>query len=313
MPVDDQRLERALRDAAPPVEGADAFERVAAKRARRRTVRAARLSGIAALGAVVVVASVVLVTRDEDRTRVDSAPVAGTPGVAPVSLAGEAGYLRGPLTVSGDLVSVAAYEQPAADGGFDFPPSRIVRFDPETLAVIDRVDLKAEILSVADGADGVRWAITRNKDPEGPVLAGTFLKRIAADGTVTSTDLPPGTVIGGPVTVTPTSVLVPTGTDALAFDLDGHRRPGDGQLATLTFGSSPRGFVRDPMRAVQVHGPRMLVEGTYRGVRGAVLAEDGRVVDTISLPGRDVAFAWVDDDTVLATTDGRLVRIDVRP
>ena len=75
--------------------------------------------------------------------------------------------------MSGDLVSVAAYEKRSASGGFDFPPSRIVRFDPETLEVVDRVDLKAEILSVADGADGVRWAITRNKDPDGPVLAGT--------------------------------------------------------------------------------------------------------------------------------------------
>ena len=44
----------------------------------------------------------------------------------------------------------------------------------------------------------------------------------------------------------------------------------------------------------------------------AVHLDGTTVVDTITLPGRDVSFAWVDDDTVLATVDGQLVRVDVR-
>lgn len=308
MPVDEQRLEDALRDAAPQVPGVDAFERVAAKRAHRRRMRTARRSGLAALGAVVVVGSVLLVARDPDPSRVSTPPAATAPGTTPVAPEGVTGYLRGPLTMSGDLVSVAAYERRAPDGGFDFPPSRIVRFDPDTFAVVDRVDLRAEILSVADGADGARWAITRNKDPDGPVMAGTFLKRVAPDGTVDSFPLPPGTEIAGDVVVEAQRVLVPTQSGALAYGLDGTRGETDGAYSATHIDVAVPGFVAEATRSA---GPRTWVSGTRNGTPAVVLLDGTTVVDTITLPGRDVSFAWVDDDTVLATVDGRMVRLDV--
>jgi hypothetical protein len=309
MPVDDQRLERALRDAAPNVGSAGAFERIAAKRAHRRALRTARLGGLATLGAIVVVVSVVLVARDEQRPRVTTPPASATEGTTPLSLDGETGYLRGPLTVSGDLVSVAAYETRSADGGFDFPPSRIVRFDRRTLDVIDRVDLKAEILSVADGANGVRWAITRNEDPEGPVKAGTFLKRIAPDGHVESFPLPPGTEVTGDVVVEPQRVLVPTRAGALPFGIDGTRGEPDGAYSASLIDVAVPGFVAEDVHS---GGGRTWITGTLDDGSAVALVDGASVVDTITLPGRDVSFAWVDDNTVLATTDGRLVRIAVR-
>ncbi len=312
MPVDDERLERALRDAAPPIASAGAFERVASKRARRRTMRTARLGALASVAAVVVVASVLLVARDEDPARV-TAPAATVPGATTLSLTppdDRYDYLRGPLTMSGDLVSVAAYKGDGA-GGFDFPSSYIVRFDPATLEVVDEVELRAEILSVADGADGVRWAVTRNKDPDGPVPAGHFLKRVDPNGTVHSFDLPAGTDVTGDVTVIGPNVLVPTRAGMLSFDAQGTPRDGDVvvRLPILADIDVPPGFVAEETRSA---GDRTWVTGTRNGARAVVLLDGTTVVDTIILPGRDVSFVWVDDDTVLATTDGRLVRLDVQ-
>ena len=223
MPVRDEDLARALRDAAPEIDPRGAFDRVTAKRARRRTVRAMRTGVLALVAVAVVGGGVVLLGGDSERTRVDT-PVAPAPvpGAENVTLEPDPGwYLRGPLVVSDGTVSVAAYDRGADATPFAFPPSRIVRFDAETLGVIDRVDLKAEILSIASGDDGVRWAVTRNPDPEGPLLPGTFLKRIAADNTVRSTDLPPGTEIAGDVAVIAGSVWVPVRDGVLQLDLNG--------------------------------------------------------------------------------------------
>jgi hypothetical protein len=68
------------------------------------------------------------------------------------------------------------------------------------------------------------------------------------------------------------------------------------------------GFVAEEMRSA---GPRTWITGTLDGVPAIVLLDGSTVLDTITLSGRDVSFAWVDDDTVLATSDGRLLRIDV--
>lgn len=222
MPAREADIERALRDIAPAVDEHDAFERVAQKRTRRRTARTARLGVLAVVVALVAV-SIVLLARDTHPARVTT-PVAPAGKATPLVLSTDEGYLRGPLTRSGALVSVAAYDRDG-NGGYNFPPSRIVRFDPDSLRVVDRVDLKAEVLSVVDGAGGVRYAVTRNHDPDGPVTAGVFLKRIGPDGSVTSASLPPGTSVTGDLVVDATYVALPTSAGPLWFDAAGQPVP----------------------------------------------------------------------------------------
>ena len=273
MPVRDDDLERALREAAPRIDTEGVLDRVSAKRARRRSARAARMTALTLVAIIVTIGGVVLLARDEDRARVTT-PATRVPASTPIALDRDEGYLRGPLTLSGDLVSVAAYDRDGR-GGYDFPPSRIVRFDPDTLEVVDRVDLKAEILDVADGVDGVRWAITRNPDPDGPTTAGVFLKRIAPDGAVQSFSLPPGTQVTGPVSTVNSWAIIPTSTGTLVFD------------GVVVRGGSPQqtpaGDAPDPPPAVR------------RALSGS----------------RDAAFVRVNDNTVLATSNGRLLRIHV--
>ena len=315
MPVRDDDLTRALRDVAPPVDPSQAYERIVGKRARRRAVRRARLGALGLVAALVVVGSAVVLSRDEQSTRVNT-PVAPAPkGWAPISLATDQGYLRGPLTVSHrgeeELVSVTAYDRDGK-GAFTYPPSHIVRFDPRTLEVIDRVDLKAEILSIVDGGNGDRFAVTRNPDPEGPETAGVFFKRIAADGTVTSTDLPPGTVVTGPLVPKADGVYLPTRDALLAIAGDGHiesSAPARAQpvASGLTL---PQGF--EPT-IVKASGPRVWVEGTRGGEPTVVIGEccgtGAKVLHVLTLRGgEDTAFAWVTDDTVLATSGGELLR-----
>ena len=137
----------------------------------------------------------------------------------PVILDTDEGYLRGPLFVGPTALSVAAYDR-TGDGSFTFPPSRIVRVDGST--VVDRVDLKAEILSITEG-EGARWAITRNPPARDGSPPQTFLKRIAADGTVKSTSLPDGSVPNGPVAAAGGAVWVPVRDGVVQFDTNGER------------------------------------------------------------------------------------------
>ena len=185
------------------------LDRVAAKRARRRRVKRVELAAVAAVVVFAVVGLTAVVTnRGGDSTPHVAAPTAKTgarivdgggavSGAAgrvvtpqPVTLDTDEGYLRGPLFVGPTALSVAAYDR-TGDGSFTFPPSRIVRITGST--VVDRVDLKAEILSITEG-EGARWAVTRNPPTGDGSPPQTFLKRIAADGTVHSAPLPDGAV-----------------------------------------------------------------------------------------------------------------------
>jgi hypothetical protein len=273
VPIDDEVLERAVRTVAPNIDTDDVMARVAAKRRHRRAGRHLRTAALVAVTALVAVSGVVLVARDDDPTRVIT-PASPASKVERIMLDRDEGYLRAPLTMSGDLVSVAAYDHDGR-GGYDFPPSRIVRFDPRTLRVVDRIDLKAEILSVVDGLDGVRWAVTRNKDPDGPAPAGHFLKRIAANGDVQSIPLPPGTASSGDLHVFGNDIVVPTGSGQLVFDDRGR-------------------FVLD---ALPPPAP-------LRPARPKALSQ---------VRGTDVSFVWSDAHTVYATVDGGLVRIPRLP
>jgi hypothetical protein len=311
----DDDLAQAIRAAAPVVDETAAFERIVEKRHRRRVVRRARVAELAVV-AVLVAGSVVVLARDDDHARV-AAPVAPSSKWSPITLSTDEGYLRGPLTLSqrdGELlVSVAAYE-PDGDGGFGFPPSRVVRFDPRTLEVVDRVELKAEILSVVDGPDGVRFALTRNPDPDGPVAAGLFLKRIAPDGTVTSTDLPPGTTTTGAITWDGVGTILTGPTSGLAFDadgrLDGARVDLDARTPPLVpgFREEPQGDAVAP--AHEADG-RTWITGRAAGAPAVALlgSSPGSATRVLRLPrGQDASFAWIADHAVLATSNGVLLR-----
>ena len=111
-------------------------------------------------------------------------------------------------------MSLAAYDH---DGDtFTYPPSRIVRLDDRTFHEDGRTDLKAEILSIADG-EGARWVVTRNPAPANG-LPDAFLKRIGTDGAVTSTLLPPGTDPVGNVAAGGGAIWVPVRDGVVTYD-----------------------------------------------------------------------------------------------
>jgi hypothetical protein len=233
MPVLDERIELALRGAAPDVERIGVLERVAVKRERRRVARRARTAA-AMLGILAVIVTLAFAVPQDHRGARVAAPGGGGPGVQarvitdgpitagggavstpePVALDTDEGYLRGPLTVYGDTASLAAYDR---DGSaFRFPPSRVVRIDTATLHVVQRVDLKAEVLSIVD-VGTVRWILTRNPAPANG-LPDVFLKRVSADGTVVSVLVPPPADPVGAISVTTSSVWVPVRDGVLRFD-----------------------------------------------------------------------------------------------
>jgi hypothetical protein len=232
MPADDRRLERALEAAAPAVDTGRVLERVATKRARRRTARRMEGGVLALILVLVIGATAVLTTRDDGSSPQIAAPGAGltarvVQGAAAVSatagavvvpravaLAADEGYLRGPLYVGSSALSLAAYDR-AANGTFTFPPSRILRLDGTQL--LDRVDLQAEVLSITDG-EGARWAVTENPPTRDGTMPQTFLKRITANTVANSQLLPAGSEPVGSVAAVGGAVWVPVRDGVLQFD-----------------------------------------------------------------------------------------------
>jgi hypothetical protein len=382
----EDQLQRALRTSAPRVSTTGVLEEVASKRARRRTRRRIELAAVAAIVVATASLTVVLagdrgpstrVTTPAGRVITGDAAVTGGAGTTrapvPVALDPDQGYVRGPLVVRGATLSLAAYDHD--DNGFHFPPSRIVRIDSRTFREEGRTDLKAEILSIADG-DGARWVVTRNpKPPNG--LPDAFLKRIGPDGGVQSTLLPPGSDPVGRIAVGAGAVwiplrdgvlrydttalqftarydLAPSDTRVVAFtthvvatdrgDLVALRPDGTvgglsagtlnrdrvvalttssgGDLLRLTVSRTssqasvgserlPRGFTAATLTA---SNGRVWVEGTVGGSPAVVLLrEDGPIQATIVLDdAHDASFAWVRSDTVLAVSNGVLLRIDLK-
>jgi hypothetical protein len=233
VPIRDEELEQSLRTAAPIVSTDDVFERVVRKRSRRRAVRRIEGGAIAFVLVAALSMAVVLAQDDDDTSRVAApggassarvitggttiTPKAGTATTpVPVTLDPDEGYLRGPLLVSGATLALAAYDH---DGeGFTYPPSRIVQLDTRTFQLEGQTNLKAEILSIANGDGGARWVVTRNPPPKPVGLPDAFLKRIAADGTVVSTLLPFGTDVVGDVVAGAGSVWIPTRDGVLRYD-----------------------------------------------------------------------------------------------
>jgi hypothetical protein len=230
VPVDDDRLRDALREAALEPSTGDVLRRVRSKWARRRTIhRIERGTLVAAVFAALVVGSVVVL---DDPVSEHQVRVATAPGSVPrvrfvdggevrrasvrrIPVVPDEGYVRGPLLASsGRTIAMAAYDR---DGStYTFPPSRIVRVDHRGEEV-DRVDLQGEILSLADG-EGARWALTRDKTVLGPADPEFRVKRIGPDGGVVSNAVPPGEQPVGRIAAGGGGVWVPVADGVLRFD-----------------------------------------------------------------------------------------------
>jgi hypothetical protein len=389
----EDQLERSLRASAPHVSTVGVLEQVAHRRERRSRARRARVASVAALVLAVTIALAVVATDDNDtRTHVATSPsdslharvvhgavAAISPesgssrAAVPIALDPDQGYIRGPLHVTGSTLSFAAYDRDGSS--FRFPPSRIVRVDSRSGHEQGRVDLRAEVLSVADG-EGARWALTRNPAPASG-LPDAFLKRITADGEVTSVLLPPGSNPVGPIVVGQGAVWVPLRDAVLRYDAATARAtnryalpPADTRSVAVTdqivatdradlVALQPAGLVQGISAGTFGDNAIVAVTSTASGElvrltvdpadRNRFSVEDERlpagfVANSVTFAGRlgwvagtageqpavvlldeagvmrgavvlddahDVSFAWVDRDTVLATADGRLVRIDV--
>lgn len=367
----DAELARELRASAPHVTTAGVLERVARKRAQRRVVRRVEV-GMAALlvvGLVLAGAALVHTNTGDDTVRVVASGATRASSV--IALDPDQGYVRGPLVVSGTTLTLTAYDHEG--DSFTFPPSRIVRVDSRTFDEEGRTDLKAEILSIADG-EGARWAVTRNPEPA-TGLPDAFLKRISSDGSAVSKLLPPASDVVGDIAVGDGAVWVPLrdavlrydaatlrlsarydlepspsrsiavsrqvvvtqNGDLVALNADGSwsgisagTTGGDrvvaittdssGNVIRLTVAPSGRASVgteRLPsdFRATTLRAAdgRVWVEGTQAGKPAVVLLRDGRIRTTVALEsGRDVSFAWASPNTVLATSNGALIRIDLK-
>ena len=227
----DQRVERALREAAPPQGPTPGvFERIAVKRARRQHRRQVqRAVGVFAATAVVVTGVLVAFVGEDSTPEI--ATVSGprvvehaTPrleagralDLEPLLVTPDTGYVRPPLLPSGDTVAVAAYDR--TETGFSVPPSRIVRVATSDGGVRDRVDLEGEIVALADG-EGARWALTRDQVVKGPADPRFRVKRIAGDGTVASHPVPPGEEPSGTIAAGGGGVWLPVRDGVLRFDL----------------------------------------------------------------------------------------------
>jgi hypothetical protein len=227
----DQRVERALREAA-PLRGAgpDVFEQIAVKRARRRQRRlAGRAVATLAVATVVVTGALVALDGQEPAHEIATARRPrvvehATPRLdagralvlEPLEITPDSGYVRPPVLPSGDTVAVSAYDR--TDGGFTVPPSRIVRVESSDGRIRDRVDLEGEIVALADG-EGARWALTRDQVVDGPTDARFRVKRIAGDGTVASNPVPPGEEPSGTIAAGGGAVWVPVRDGVLRYDL----------------------------------------------------------------------------------------------
>jgi hypothetical protein len=232
VPTDDPRLEQALHDAAPAVDTAGVVARVAQRRTRRRRHR--RLGGAAlAFVALLVIGTVAVVAASDDgstphvaspgaglRARVITGPGAVDGGrgrvVEPERVVPEEDVhiLRPPLAVGAGGVSIASYD-PGVEGD---TPSYVVRVDGDH--VVDVVDLKARVLSIAEG-EGARWVLTQNLSPTGGARPDVFLKRVTGPGVPSSVELPRDAEPVGPVAAVGGAVWIPVRDGVLQYDSSG--------------------------------------------------------------------------------------------
>ncbi len=87
--------------------------------------------------------------------------------------------------------------------------------------VVDITRFKAtRVLSIAEG-EGARWVLTQNYRPTGGTVPDAFLKRIAATGELTDTQLPLSADPVGPIAAVGGAVWVPVRDGVLQYDSSG--------------------------------------------------------------------------------------------
>jgi hypothetical protein len=222
-----------LHDAAPSVGTSGVVAQVTRRRTRRRRNR--RLGAVAlTLVALLVVGTVtVALTRDDhDRSTQVVSPGASlrariveggaavdtgagtTRAPTQVVLDQDPHLMRAPVLAGSNGLSIASYE-PGVEG---VTPSYVVRV--EGAHVADVVDLKARVLSIAEG-EGARWIVTQNHGLTGGTVPDAFLKRVSGSGTPPSVPLPPNADPVGPVAAVGGAVWVPVRDGVLQFDTTG--------------------------------------------------------------------------------------------
>lgn len=232
MPTDDPRLEQALHDAAPPVATTDVLDQIARRRTRRRRTRRVTTIALALVAALLVGTVALLATADDGSAPHVAAPpsrlearvvadgvVIGDAGtiVTPkrVALDQDPHLLSAPVLAGAQGLSIASYDDPGPDG---VALSHVVRVDGEH--VVDMVDLKAHVLSIAEG-EGARWVLTQNLTPTGGTVPDAFLKRVTEPGTPQSAQLPQNADPVGPVAAVGGAVWVPVRDGVLQYDTAG--------------------------------------------------------------------------------------------
>jgi len=231
VPTDDPRLEQALHDAAPDVATSDVVAQVTQRRTRRRRNRRLGAGALALVALLVIGTVTVVVTRDDGSTphiaspgaslqaRVvtgdgavdDDAGATRTP--ARIELDQDPHLLRPPMSAGSKGLSIASYD-PGVEG---VTSSYVLRVDGSH--VVDVVDLKARILSIAEG-EGARWVLTQNWSvtTPGTTVPDTFLKRVTASGVPPSVQLPANADPVGPVAAVGGAVWVPVRDGVLEYD-----------------------------------------------------------------------------------------------
>src|SRR5262249_18735606 len=138
---------------------------------------------------------------------------AGTPRTPTlVVLDQDAHLLRAPVQVGTTGLSIASYD-PGLEGA---TPSYVVRV--AGARVVDVVDLKARILSIAEG-EGARWVLTQNRSVTGGgTVPDTFLKRVTGPGVPQSVQLPKNADPVGPVAAVGGAVWIPVRDGVLQYD-----------------------------------------------------------------------------------------------
>jgi hypothetical protein len=343
VPTDDPRLEQALHDAAPAVETSGVVAQIAHRRTRRRRNRRLGAGALALVALLVVGTVTVLVTRDDGSTPHITSPGANlrarvitgrgavddgagvTRKATPIELDQDTHILRPPLSVGSGGLSIASYD-PGTEGD---TPSYVVRVDGSH--VVDVVDQKARILSIADG-EGARWVLTQNHDVTTPggTVPDVFLKRVTEPGTPPSVQLPRNADPVGPVAAVGGAVWVPLRDGVLQYDTVGHYvRTIDlpaadhrwvaqvGKFAAVTDGNQLHAL--EVVRGLGVsttYGPDILGLAGAAGFDGRVLlaAEDGgaehaRVARSVSVKGGTEVTATLPDGFVATGLEASSTRI----
>ncbi|MGH8985177.1 MAG: hypothetical protein ACRDY6_15040 [Acidimicrobiia bacterium] len=128
-------------------------------------------------------------------------------------------YVRGPLLATWRLEFAAAYER-RGPAGWDYPPSHVIGFTPQSTAGVTRADLEGEILSFAEGGE-VLWAVTHERFVDADRVEYRLKRIDTATGKLNTMPLPPDAVPAGPVVASAGGAWVPLRDGVIGFPHSG--------------------------------------------------------------------------------------------